>query len=60
LTQAPATPIQRPRDHGERESLAARNAQVQAEVQQATSLVTLCRALGGGWNGSAAVVATPR
>ena len=37
----------------ERQSLFARDALVRAQVDQATSLVSVYRALGGGWNGPA-------
>jgi len=38
----------------ERQSLQARDALVQAQVGQATALVSIYRALGGGWSDSAA------
>jgi len=38
----------------ERQSLAARDALVQAQVGQATALVSIYRALGGGWSDAAA------
>ena len=42
----------------ERQSLAARDALVQAQVGQATALVGIYRALGGGWSdGTTAAVA---
>jgi len=38
----------------ERQALSSRDALVQSEVAQATSLVSVYRALGGGWRDGAA------
>jgi multidrug efflux system outer membrane protein len=43
----------------ERQALAARDALVQAQVAQATALVSVYRSLGGGWNADALAAANP-